>query len=204
MEKACRRTDVAAQWRCRETGKACRRSDVAEVLPKELAEDEDCLEVLICGEEDMRGGGGCGMLRSGRPRLLVNDRAEWYVEGDFYQFLWPKPGKGIGDGLLCIECEDDVLAFINARQNVGNNGISMGAPFTQDTDMAKSDSAQDGVVLSTIEVNNTTKLSETKVVPQKEGNDKVPTHEVGLFEFTDNDTLPQSPDLGDIPDDGSQ
>ncbi|CAN1185593.1 hypothetical protein LINPERHAP2_LOCUS37640 [Linum perenne] len=51
------------------------------------------------------------------------------VEGYFYQFLWPIPGKGIRDGLLSIECEDDVLAFIKARNNVGEDGISMGPPF---------------------------------------------------------------------------
>ncbi|CAN1154552.1 hypothetical protein LINPERPRIM_LOCUS41180 [Linum perenne] len=51
------------------------------------------------------------------------------VEGDFYQFLWPLPGKGIGDGLLSIECEDDVLAFIKARNNVGEDDISMGPSF---------------------------------------------------------------------------
>ncbi|CAN1185509.1 hypothetical protein LINPERHAP2_LOCUS37594, partial [Linum perenne] len=51
------------------------------------------------------------------------------VEGDLYQFLWPKPGQGIGDGLSCIECEDDVLAFIKARKNVDENGTAIGAPF---------------------------------------------------------------------------
>ncbi|CAN1165929.1 G-type lectin S-receptor-like serine/threonine-protein kinase RKS1 [Linum perenne] len=52
------------------------------------------------------------------------------VEGEFYQFLWPHPGKGIADGLLGIECEDHVLAFIKARQNVDEFGVSMGAPFS--------------------------------------------------------------------------
>ncbi|CAN1314535.1 hypothetical protein LINPERPRIM_LOCUS29364 [Linum perenne] len=51
------------------------------------------------------------------------------VERDFYHFLWPLPGKGIGDGLLSIECEDDVLAFIKARNNVGEDDISMGPLF---------------------------------------------------------------------------
>ncbi|CAN1300064.1 hypothetical protein LINPERPRIM_LOCUS24429 [Linum perenne] len=51
------------------------------------------------------------------------------VEGDFYQFLWPHPQTGIADGLESIECEDHVLAFIKARQNIDDNGISMGAPF---------------------------------------------------------------------------
>ncbi|CAN1274688.1 hypothetical protein LINPERPRIM_LOCUS15479 [Linum perenne] len=51
------------------------------------------------------------------------------VEGDLYQFLWPKPGQGIGDGLSCIECEDDVLAFIKARKNVDENGTAIGVPF---------------------------------------------------------------------------
>ncbi|CAN1168062.1 hypothetical protein LINPERHAP2_LOCUS27616, partial [Linum perenne] len=100
--------------------------------------------------------------------------------------------------------DDYLYGLVACFDQVDPGYLSMIELNAQDTDMAKSDSAQDGVVLSTIEVNNTTKLSETKVVPQKEGNDKVPTHEVGLFEFTDNDTLPQSPDLGDIPDDGSQ
>ncbi|CAN1263860.1 hypothetical protein LINPERPRIM_LOCUS11755 [Linum perenne] len=52
------------------------------------------------------------------------------VEGDFYQFLWPKPGFGIADGLLCIECEDDVLAFNNVRKNTGPDGTVLGAPFS--------------------------------------------------------------------------
>ncbi|CAN1186978.1 hypothetical protein LINPERPRIM_LOCUS11160 [Linum perenne] len=51
------------------------------------------------------------------------------VEGDFYQFLWPHPRTGIADGLESIECEDHVLAFIKARQNIDDNDISMGAPF---------------------------------------------------------------------------
>ncbi|CAN1154357.1 hypothetical protein LINPERPRIM_LOCUS41083 [Linum perenne] len=51
------------------------------------------------------------------------------VEGDFYQFLWPHPQTGIADDLESIECEDHVLAFIKARQNIDDNGISMGAPF---------------------------------------------------------------------------
>ncbi|CAN1195116.1 hypothetical protein LINPERHAP2_LOCUS42934 [Linum perenne] len=52
------------------------------------------------------------------------------VEGDFYQFLWPKPGFGIADGLLCIECEDDVLAFNKVRKNIGPDGTVLGAPFS--------------------------------------------------------------------------
>ncbi|CAN1282053.1 hypothetical protein LINPERPRIM_LOCUS17933 [Linum perenne] len=63
------------------------------------------------------------MIELNAMAALVN------VEGDLYQFLWPLPGKGIGDGLLSIECEDDVLAFIKARNNVGEDGISMGPPF---------------------------------------------------------------------------
>ncbi|CAN1172258.1 hypothetical protein LINPERHAP1_LOCUS22479, partial [Linum perenne] len=26
------------------------------------------------------------------------------VEGDLWQYLWPRPGHGNADGLLCIEC----------------------------------------------------------------------------------------------------
>ncbi|CAN1141202.1 hypothetical protein LINPERPRIM_LOCUS25339 [Linum perenne] len=52
------------------------------------------------------------------------------VEGDFFQFMWPKPGKGIGDGLLGIECEDDVLAFNKASKNLGDDGSVIGAPYT--------------------------------------------------------------------------
>ncbi|CAN1182576.1 hypothetical protein LINPERHAP2_LOCUS36047 [Linum perenne] len=62
--------------------------------------------------------------------IELNAMADWVnVEGDFYHFLWPHPGKGIAEGLQSIECEDHVLAFIKARQNIDDNGNSMGAPF---------------------------------------------------------------------------
>ncbi|CAN1121232.1 hypothetical protein LINPERPRIM_LOCUS2058 [Linum perenne] len=54
------------------------------------------------------------------------------VEGDFYQFLWPHPGTGIADGLQSIECEDHVLAFIKARQNIDDNDISGGTVWCND------------------------------------------------------------------------
>ncbi|CAN1302214.1 hypothetical protein LINPERPRIM_LOCUS25348 [Linum perenne] len=63
--------------------------------------------------------------------IELNGMAELVnVEGDFFQFLWPKLGKGIGDGFLCIECEDDVIAFNKARNNLGDDGSIMGATFT--------------------------------------------------------------------------
>ncbi|CAN1315633.1 hypothetical protein LINPERPRIM_LOCUS29766 [Linum perenne] len=48
--------------------------------------------------------------------IELNSMAELVnVEGDFFRFLWPKPGKG-ADGLLSIECEDDVLGFNKVRK----------------------------------------------------------------------------------------
>ncbi|CAN1156214.1 hypothetical protein LINPERPRIM_LOCUS20074 [Linum perenne] len=75
------------------------------------------------------------MVRSGRPRLPLTDRVEWYGgvgerRRRLFQFLWPKPGKGTADGLLCMECEDDDLAFNEARKNIADDGSVKGAPFT--------------------------------------------------------------------------
>ncbi|CAN1129995.1 hypothetical protein LINPERHAP2_LOCUS5570 [Linum perenne] len=52
------------------------------------------------------------------------------VEGDFFQYMWPRPEKGTADGLLCIECEADVLAFNKAWKNIDDDGSVLGAPFT--------------------------------------------------------------------------
>ncbi|CAN1317735.1 hypothetical protein LINPERPRIM_LOCUS30542 [Linum perenne] len=51
--------------------------------------------------------------------IELNSMAELAnVEGDFFLFLWPKPWKGPADGLLSIECEDDVLGFNKVRKNI--------------------------------------------------------------------------------------
>ncbi|CAN1161827.1 hypothetical protein LINPERHAP2_LOCUS24148 [Linum perenne] len=63
--------------------------------------------------------------------IELNSMAELAnVEGDLFRFLWPKPGKGPADGLLSIECEDDVLGFNKVRKNIDDDGTSLGAAFT--------------------------------------------------------------------------